>query len=570
MLTREIRRLLKRDHRYALLVRARANSSEVRLAERVVDDSGVATQLAQLLEDARINGAGRPGELPVRALLVGLVTLALLGQPLHLRRCAELLANLPRPVRDRLGIIRPDGSRVTERQVTYLFSRVRRELDPSPHTADDLDEEARDIRAERLQALCDALLAATLPDERDSGSYALDATAIEAWARGYRSPARWRDPDAGWSVKTPGGSTDLEREGGDTKPRAAKGIFGYDVHLLTWIRDDSQTEAPPALTERVLVFGGGRSDAETIADAVADAIVRPAAEQPPGDVVCDRWYTQQRAGRFAMPIRRAGGQLVMELKDDQRGPQGTFRGALKVDGELYCPAMPAGLHNLPPAHYRNTGQMQARAQVAARREPYRMLPLNLPDANGTQRVQCPAQRGRVRCPLKEASLERDPATHQTVVAPPQAPPACCTQKSFTVPAATLGRIKQKHPYGTAVHKASFDRRNVVEGAIGTLRNAGAQDIKKDHIRVMGLAATTLLITIAVAAMNVRLLAHHIERTDAADDGPEDTPAGPPPPGSYDDVIQRDRAAAQRRREREREAAQIAAALEAGDDPPQAP
>lgn len=559
MLTREIRRLLNRDHRTALLVRARANSDEVRLAERVVDDSGVAEELEQLLHDTRVNGAGRPSELPVRALLVGLVTVALLGQPLHLRRCTELLANLSRPIRERLGIVRADGGRITERQVTYLFRRIRTELDPSPHTAADVDEQTRQARAERLQALCDALLAATLPDERDSGSYALDATAIEAWARGYRSRDRWRDPDAGWSVKTPSGTTDLEREGGDTRPRNADGVYGYDVHLLTWIRDDGQDTAPPPLTERVAVFGGGRSNVEQVADGVAAAILHPAADQPIGEVVCDRWYTQQLAGRFAMPIRRTGAGLVMELKSDQRGPQGTFRGALKVDGELYCPSMPPGLHQLPDAHYRKPKQMAARAAVAERRKPYQFLPLNLPDANGSQRVQCPAERKNVRCPLKEKSLEKDPATHPTIVDPPEAPADCCTQGSMTVPAATLGRIKQKHPYGTEEHRVSFNRRNVVEGAIAVLRNAGAQDIKRDHIRVMGIAATTLLITIAVAAMNVRLLANHIEADDNRTDT-DDDPTPDPLAGSYDDVIARDRAHAQRRRDRQ---------AAAGADPPEA-
>lgn len=561
MLSREIRRLLRRDHRYALLVRARARSEEVRLAERVVDDSGVAEQLDQLLADARTNGAGRPGELPPRALLVGLVTLALLGQPLHLRRVAELLANLPHPVRQRLGIIRDGGRRITERQVTYLFGRIRSELDPSPHTTDGLHDDQLAARRARLQALGDALLAATLPGQRPCGSYSLDATAIEAWARGYRSQTAWRDPDAGWSVKSPDGSTDLEREGGDTRPRGGSNVFGYDVHLLTWIRDDGQSTAPPALTERVLVFGGGRSNVEKVADSVADAILRPAADQPVGDVVCDRWNTQQLAGRFAMPIRRAGAQLVMELKDDQRGPAGTYRGALKVDGELYCPALPPGLHDLPKAHYRNTKQMTARAAGAERRKPYQMLPLNLPDAQGRQRVQCPAERGQLRCPLKQASLELDAGDRPTVVTPPAAPGDCCTQTSITMQAATLGRIRQKHPYGTAAHEASFDRRNVVEGAIGTLRNAGAQDIKRDHIRVMGLAATSLLITIAVAAMNVRLLAKRIEADDAAD--ADDLLPAPPPDGSYDALIARDRAHAQRRRDRQA----AAEADKAGADPP---
>ena len=75
---------------------------------------------------------------------------------------------------------------------------------------------------------------------------------------------------------------------------------------------------------------GSRSDAETIADAVADAIVRPAAEQPPGDVVCDRWYTQQRAGRFANDEGRILPGLYA-VGWARRGPTGTI-GTNRPDG----------------------------------------------------------------------------------------------------------------------------------------------------------------------------------------------------------------------------------------------
>lgn len=240
-------------------------------------------------------------------------------------------------------------------------------------------------------------------------------------------------------------------------------------------------------------------------------------------------------------------------------PDGTYRGALKVDGELYCPALPAGLHELPDAHYRNRAQMDRRAQVAERREPYLMLPLTQPDDNGAQRVQCPALRGKVRCPLREASLALDPADHVTVVQPPTAPGACCTQKSLTVQAATLGGIKQKHPYGSAEHKASFDRRNVVEGIAGYLKSSGGADVKRDHIRVMGLSGVTLLLSLAVAAMNVRLLAKHLDAHDDGTDKDDDIEA-PPATGSYDDVIDTDRTFTARRRTRE--------AARAGADPPQ--
>ena len=381
-MTGAIRRLLARDRRFGLVVRARASAAEIALAEQVVDRSGIAFKLEALLEDARPAGAGRPRQLPVRTLLVALLTLATAGQPLHLRRAVELLTNLP------------------------------------------------------------------------------------------------------------------------------------------------------------------------------------AATQPSGDILADRWYTQQRAGRFTLPLRRAGAGLVFDYKADQAGPDGSYRGALKVDGRLYCPSMPARLHHLPDAHYKNRDQLDAREQLEAKRGPWRMLPLAAEDDDGFQRMQCPAQRGKVRCPLKRASLTRPMADVPTVLDPPAAPDACCTQKTFKVPPSVNAGTRQKHPWGSTAWRTSYNRRNVVEGAAGVLKTAGGTDVKRDHIRVMGLTAHTLLMAFAVAGTNLGLHARHLERTDAgavSHDGDvvelEDTFT----PGGYDQLIATTAAKVAGERQRQRQGADPPAA-----------
>lgn len=566
-MTDAIRLLLQHRARYSLVVRARASTDEVALAEDVIDRAGIAPELEQLLDEARPGGSGRPRVLPVRTLLVGLLVLSVAGQPLHLRRVVELLTNLPPQVQTRLGVQRPDGELITERQVSYLFRRICRLLDYSEHTAGDLDDEQRKARRKATQQVMDALLAATLPAQRDSGSYALDATTVPAWARGWRSATRRKDRDAGWSVKRADGSTSLDGPpGGDARPRRGRSrdefVFGYETHLLTWVRDDGQpTGTVPAVTERITVFGGGKSDIDVISDTVVDALTSPAATQPAGDVLTDRWYTQQRAARFALRVRQAGAGLVIDLKDVQAGPQGTYRGALKVDGELYCPSMPTGLHRLPDTYYKDTKQVQAAEQLAAQRDTWRMLPLASEDPDGFQRMQCPAERGKARCPLKEASLAKPASTTPTVLAPPAEPGACCTQRTIKVPPSVNASTRQKHPWRTAAWRTSYDRRNVVEGAIGVLKTAGGGDVKRDHIRVMGVVGHSLLMAFAVAGVNLQLHARYLERLDreeAADPAPEQAPATVV--GSYTDLIDETAAAVARERAR---------ALPRGADPPAA-
>lgn len=72
-------------------------------AEKLVDRAGV----VELLEDLLPTG-GRPRELPVRALLVGLALLPMTDAPQHLDRVAGLLNSLPGADRDRLGVVRTD------------------------------------------------------------------------------------------------------------------------------------------------------------------------------------------------------------------------------------------------------------------------------------------------------------------------------------------------------------------------------------------------------------------------------------------------------------------------------
>lgn len=163
-----------------------------------------------------------------------------------------------------------------------------------------------------------------------------------------------------------------------------------------------------------------------------------------------------------------------------------------------------------------------------------------PDDQGFQRLTCPAERNRVRCPLKQASLALPQATHPTVLAPPAAPGPCCTQKTIKVAPTVDAGSRQKHPWGSAVWRSSYDRRNVVEGAAGYLKTAGGGDVKRDHIRVMGIVAHSLLMALAVAAMNLQLHAKHLQRLDAqtstkSADADDAAPA-PARTGGFDDVI----------------------------------
>jgi hypothetical protein len=85
----------------------------------VIDDSGVAEELEALLA----RSTGRPRMLPVRALLVALLALAVDDRPLHLKAATRLLfCGLPAPWQGRLGV---RGAANTRKSLLARYRQVR-------------------------------------------------------------------------------------------------------------------------------------------------------------------------------------------------------------------------------------------------------------------------------------------------------------------------------------------------------------------------------------------------------------------------------------------------------------
>jgi hypothetical protein len=144
-------------------------------------------------------------------------------------------------------------------------------------------------------------------------------------------------------------------------------------------------------------------------------------------------HTAGSTAHWALPLRRIGAELVMDLHPSDRGTQGTFAGALCHNGNLYCPATPRPLFELAPlargAARDAVDAHDARATELAR---YKLGRASAPDHDGYQRVSCRAALGKVRCPLREDSMALGLARPE-IYQPPAHPPACCSQRTLTVP-----------------------------------------------------------------------------------------------------------------------------------------
>ena len=136
---------------------------------------------------------------------------------------------------------------------------------------------------------------------------------------------------------------------------------------------------------------------------------------------------------------------------------------------------------------------------------------------------CPAAMGKIRCPLRPASmtLTRD---RPEILTPPEYPPACCAQQTITVPPDVAAKTRQKHDYSSAAHRKSYARRTGAERTFSTTKDPASNNIARGWTRLMGLAPLMLWLTCLLVIRNQRILTAWDARQD---DNARRTAAGLP-------------------------------------------
>jgi hypothetical protein len=278
-------------------------------------------------------------------------------------------------------------------------------------------------------------------------------------------------------------------------------FFGYYLSAAVMVADE-HGPAVPELARRMTLCSCALDPARALVPVLK---AMPAAGIGPGDIIDDSGYAHRDAEAWAIPLRRAGARLVQDLHPHDRGPQGTHHGAIIANGSLYCPSTPPALLKLGPlppgAAPGDTAVHDQQAAELARPKPGR---LTSDDADGYHRVTCPAVTGRIRCPLRPASmtLSRD---RPEILDPPEHPPGCCTQRTITVPPEVAAKTRQKHDYPSAAHRQSYNRRASAERS--TIKDpAATTSIARGWCRLTGLTPLMLWIACLLAVRNQRILA----------------------------------------------------------------
>jgi hypothetical protein len=117
---------------------------------------------------------------------------------------------------------------------------------------------------------------------------------------------------------------------------------------------------------------------------------------------------------------------------------------------------------------------------------------------------CPAAAGKLRCPLRPASMTPG-RQRPEILTPPGHPPACCTQQTLTIPPSVTAKTAQKHDYPSAAHRRSYARRTAAERTFSTAKDPASNDISRGWCRLTGLTAITLFTATLILARNQRIL-----------------------------------------------------------------
>jgi len=450
----------------------------------MLDDPELSEEIATL--EASLPVGVRVRQLPVRSFFLGILLSLTKGHQAFLTGVHEALCSLDDQARSRLGVIttkRGVSHLLTYRQIEYLAKLIATSLRNG--VEDGLPQPA-------LTRFLDRLVEASVPADyrQASRSVAVDWTDFQSFCHPPSKDGACADPEASWGHRSGGGPGEKSEL-----------FFGYFLTLFTMVKEESGPNVAELV--RQMSLSSCRHDPVRVAATALEHRARSGVRL--GDVLADSGYAHRVAEHFALPVRALGGDLVMDLHPHDRGPKGTLSGAILHNGNCFCPATPKTLFSLGPlARQATPTEIEEHDRRTAELSRYKLGQISSDDADGYFRVQCPALLNKCRCPLRPESMALG-YERPEILAPPEHPALCCTQKTFTVPPTVNAKTRQKHDYPSKAHRLSYARRTAVERSNSRIKDPASIDINKGWCRLMGLVAPSLFIAMALMVRNNALV-----------------------------------------------------------------
>jgi hypothetical protein len=426
----------------------------------------------------------RPRQLRVRTLLLGILLAFVDRRPAHLASVHRALVALAEPERRRLGV------EVTWRRGLHLltYRQVERTFFVLCQVLTEGDTKSPSVI---LQSVVDLLLEASISEKwkQASSSYAVDWTDIESFSSQRTKDGDYSDQDASWGHRKGGGPGERDEL-----------FFGYYLQAATMVRDEG-ADRIPELVRRMTLNSCAVDPPPQMVGVLTSMVSSGVAMK---DVLVDSGYASRKAERFALPIRRTGAELVMDLHPFDRGTRGTYQGAICSNGSLYCPATPKQLLEIKPlAHRATPEQINANDAQSDELSRYKLGVSQSRDDDGYMRVRCPATLGKLRCPRRENSMSLG-YDRPEISSPPDPAPPCCEQITITVAPEVNAKTAQKHDWPSKAHRLSFSRRTAVERTFSTIKDPATTDVSRGWCKVMGLTPMAILLACALVTRNLRV------------------------------------------------------------------
>lgn len=416
--------------------------------------------------DVQIRGLRGPQvHVSSYALIAGLVYLALEGRPVHLRALQRELAHARSRDLALLGLAKAP----TYRQLRYRLDLLARHCNTTSN------------REQAVQQLLDLLVPLSAGPNHGTHTWAVDTHLFRAWANQQTSASC--DPDATWRRM-------------ETAKHVNKPVLGYQ---LTAVVRAEGTE----VCDRIRVITANANDSLAAVDAIK---TMHATGYTVARILADRGFSQQPAN-FLDPLRNMGIHLTFDLKDNDIGVSGTYKGALVIDGWPHSPAVPESLRRIPkPGLSAKAEEKQKFHELMARRAMYAFAPHATPGA-ASARLASPAFRNRLRCRVVKNTAPDAAPTCRV----PHRPDEACGLRTTTFTAASAPRTYQWPMWGSEEWVRTYAKRSAVERFFGHLQADHGPAFRAGRFRLRRLPKVALITAAFVIATNIALIDRAAER-----------------------------------------------------------
>ena len=112
--------------------------------------------------------------------------------------------------------------------------------------------------------------------------------------------------------------------------------------------------------------------------------------------------------------------------------------------------------------------------------------------------------GKIRCPLRPASMTLD-RDRPEILHPPEHSQACCAQQTITVPPGRARQDRAETRLPVRGLAPLLRRRTGAERGFATAKDPASNDISRGWCRLMGLAPLMLFVTTLLIVRNQRIL-----------------------------------------------------------------